>query len=408
MWGQHGRLIIRWGVVALLAAAFGARADAASALAGGDGLIAFTTIQGVSVASADGGNMRLLIPDARNAAWSPRGNRIAYVDRGSILWIANADGSHPRRVSIANEEGVFPAWSPDGRLSYSNGGHVVIVDADGRHRQVVDPSKQLGERAQIASGPSWTADGRLVLLLSVSHGGLAPYIARGDATHLHPLTLPGGGVPSSVTESHDWRFSSLGVIAYVSSPLDDWESVRLARLEGQHLTEPAGGFDPELQSRSAVALAPSGHTALLGRGSYLSVWNVDPETLAITLEPGGFTASDVVSDMDWQPLCTITGTPGDDEIVGTPGVDVICAGPGDDVIRGLGGNDLIFGGPGRDVIHGDPGKDVLVGGRGPDIIRGGRGADLINSRDERANDRLLGGRGVDTCLTDTSEALVLC
>jgi hypothetical protein len=68
------RATIAGGMIALLVVAMlGARVEAASALAGGDGLISFTTPQGIEVSNVDGSNAHLLIPGGRDGAWSPNG-----------------------------------------------------------------------------------------------------------------------------------------------------------------------------------------------------------------------------------------------------------------------------------------------------------------------------------------------
>jgi Ca2+-binding RTX toxin-like protein len=85
--------------------------------------------------------------------------------------------------------------------------------------------------------------------------------------------------------------------------------------------------------------------------------------------------------------CTITGTPGPDQLRGTRGADVICGLGGDDRIDGGGGDDAIFGdagsdrlegGDGADSLYGDDGDDELSGGRGDDVVSGGPGADRLS------------------------------
>lgn len=101
---------------------------------------------------------------------------------------------------------------------------------------------------------------------------------------------------------------------------------------------------------------------------------------------------------------TVTGTPGNDELVGTTGPDVIvalggadriasqagrdliCAGAGADFIGAGSAADLVFAGAGPDRLLGRGGPDLLEGSRGNDVLKGGRGAD-----------RLRGGRGLDRC-----------
>lgn len=90
---------------------------------------------------------------------------------------------------------------------------------------------------------------------------------------------------------------------------------------------------------------------------------------------------------------TITGTPGNDELVGTPGRDVIAGLTGNDVIDGLGGDDVILAGTGRDTLLGGLGNDVLCGGTGNDVLIAGAGTDTIHG--EEGNDLVSGSFGDD-------------
>jgi uncharacterized repeat protein (TIGR01451 family) len=101
---------------------------------------------------------------------------------------------------------------------------------------------------------------------------------------------------------------------------------------------------------------------------------------------------------------TLSGTPGDDELLGTPGPDVIvglggndrilaragrdlvCANSGSDSVKGGTAADRVFAGAGRDRLLGNGGPDLLKGQAGGDRIQGGSGAD-----------RIRGGRGFDVC-----------
>jgi Ca2+-binding RTX toxin-like protein len=114
------------------------------------------------------------------------------------------------------------------------------------------------------------------------------------------------------------------------------------------------------------------------------------------------------------PACTITGTPGPDNLIGTPRRDVICGLGGNDVVDGNGGNDLIKGGSGadtlgggngNDVIYGGPGNDKLQGDRGKDVVYGGAGNDKIFAWDGFA-DRIDGGAGVDRGWKDMLDHVV--
>jgi Tol biopolymer transport system component len=79
---------------------------------------------------SEGGNQRLFARDASDAAWSPDGTRIAFSsgrDRNgkwctsdecgynNELYVMNADGSEPVRLTRSRGDDAVPAWSPDGR-----------------------------------------------------------------------------------------------------------------------------------------------------------------------------------------------------------------------------------------------------------------------------------------------------
>jgi Ca2+-binding RTX toxin-like protein len=103
--------------------------------------------------------------------------------------------------------------------------------------------------------------------------------------------------------------------------------------------------------------------------------------------------AEIVDDIVVGPLCTITGTSGNNHLVGTAGNDVICGDAGRDTIRGRGGADVIYGGAGNDTIRGGKGKDHLIGGTGKDHLTGGKGKDELFGG--KGRDQLSGGKGRD-------------
>jgi TolB protein len=165
-------------------------------------------------------------------AWSPDGMRIAYSRaqytglscKGcpSSIWIADADGSHPRAVTDAPDTtyDVAPSWSADGkqivfsRSSAVSPSELYVVAATGgplRDLRVAgaDPawgaqriafvddglwtvSPDGSDRRKIASGtvslPAWSADGRLAYVASTARGtNPVAVVVDGAATRRVPL-----------------------------------------------------------------------------------------------------------------------------------------------------------------------------------------------------------------------------
>jgi dipeptidyl aminopeptidase/acylaminoacyl peptidase len=89
--------------------------------------ILFDNHEAAWVVSAAGGRPRRLIRGALTPDWSPSGNEIAYVGaRSSRLFIAHADGTHPRELptgglcyapgcEVSGNGTAFVVFSPDGR-----------------------------------------------------------------------------------------------------------------------------------------------------------------------------------------------------------------------------------------------------------------------------------------------------
>ncbi len=138
--------------------------------------IAFVTRGSLWVADADGTHSGRLTGRADQPAWSPNGRRLAFMRAGSI-WTIRVDGLDERRVAA----GAHPAWSPDGsRLAFDRAGEVITVRWSGGGARLAgsgedpaySPNGQLAvvQDGQIVVGgnavgtgtePAWSPSGKL-------------------------------------------------------------------------------------------------------------------------------------------------------------------------------------------------------------------------------------------------------
>ena len=134
-----------------------------------------------------------------NPAWSPNGDEIVYVSRGSKgdeLHIMSIDGSYDTTIFSVTRplnQIMMPTWSPDGqRLAFMakpNGlWDVIVVDRDGANVEqlTTDP---LNDWA-----PAWSPDGQFIAFASDRDDGLDPAIYRmnADGTDQQRITEIGG------------------------------------------------------------------------------------------------------------------------------------------------------------------------------------------------------------------------
>jgi len=140
----------------------------------------------------------------RNApGWSPDGRRIAFtcetLPRGERTCLVNADGSglhELRQTPGTGEEDVWPQWSPDGRRlvvqrQLGNRRAVFVIDADGGNPRRLTPWSLRGGE------PDWSPDGKRIVFTSNEDGPASVsanlYTVRPDGTGLTQLTHASGG-----------------------------------------------------------------------------------------------------------------------------------------------------------------------------------------------------------------------
>ena len=122
--------------------------------------------------------------------WSPDGSRIAFVsdrDGNFELYVADADGGNPRRLTTTADAELSPEWTPDGRqilyVVQAAGGRMQLwsmeADGTGAHALTTD--------AQGANlDPAVSPDGRRIAFTSTRDGSYDIYVMDRDGTNALP------------------------------------------------------------------------------------------------------------------------------------------------------------------------------------------------------------------------------
>jgi len=144
----------------------------------------------VCVMKVDGSEKRRLTDrlTTTDPAWSPDGRQIAFTRNEDVgesttftdddVFVMDADGGNVRQLTpeLDGSSSSQPAWSPDGqRIAYVRGssrasavvaltplafGELLVVDADGR-----EPSRLTSPEPDTAAAPAWSPDGREVVFV---------------------------------------------------------------------------------------------------------------------------------------------------------------------------------------------------------------------------------------------------
>jgi Tol biopolymer transport system component len=196
---------------------------------------------------ADGKTNKLAAGSA--PAWSSGGERIAYVAEFNLhdqIFIMQADGSDPVKVTQVTTSAAAPAWSPDGqRLAFVSldDGHpeVYVIGADGSN-----PTRLT---TNFGSSPAWSPDGKTIAYVSTGE----IYLVGLDGAN--PVRITNNHRMLMGTGADDLAWSPDGKTIAFSYYIDAHDAIYRVNADGSNLVRLTGTGD--INNRSP-AWSPDG------------------------------------------------------------------------------------------------------------------------------------------------------
>jgi Tol biopolymer transport system component len=346
---------------------------------------------GSQTAVRDASDREVASVPGTDAAWSPDGNRIAFL-RGDALEVAAAGGTDVTTLATGIvpplSDVTGPTWSPDGKeIAVATGSAVDVVPTDGSDM----PPHVLFDQPGDNVNPSWSHDGTTLAFERFADGRWSVWLVAPDGTNAREA-------PFSSGTSANNRFPQW-------SPVDE----RLAFLSdrsGQYGLYVAAADGRSTTSALIDAVNPGSPERWSFDGSELAVSSAhDCGRFGIyVVQASGAAAA--ARPVRRSNECRIEGGPGADVIYGTQYGERIDGSGGNDRIFGNAGNDVIDGGAGNDAIGGGAGNDIIYGGPGDDILSGGTGNDVIYAGPGR--DKVGCGPGADTAYVQPGDTTRDC
>ncbi len=182
--GPRGRRLLGVGFAAALApvALAGCAGDEMKVSAPVQGSIVFskTAKDQAEIYRVDGDATKRMATDGSLGdtapAWSPDGQFVAYITQKNQLSVIKVDPNVPGILITPETSDVssaprFPAWLPNGTISYQSAGKLVIVQPTGKRVQELTPKNPQSKDGTLGAAYAWSPDGKQMVFDCGGDGG---------------------------------------------------------------------------------------------------------------------------------------------------------------------------------------------------------------------------------------------
>jgi len=288
-----------------------------------------TGLPQICLMNADGTGVHQIshsVQSARTPRWSPAGDRIAFVGGDSLeaevqIFVCASDGSNQVDLTkVPGARNLDPSWSPDGsRIAFASTRdgnlEIYMMNADGSN------PLRLTNTAEADFMPRWSPTGDAITFLSNRSGMYELYSMQPDGSNQVPLTSP----PHQVSQ---YSWSKSHILVFSSSAQGNYDIYRIAsdgtgeaRLTSDTLNQTEPAWSPDGQRLAYfssdgihVMSADGSNDHWVPDSNYLGfglAWSPDGSTIALAnLANGDFDI--VTTAAEGTGRQNLTHQPGDD------------------------------------------------------------------------------------------------